>query len=121
MSFGFNQLYEIQRRKTIVCEKTDGMRFLLIEVIYYGQPPMVFLVDRQYRFRIVWHYHPSEASHHLPKNTNISKNLTIANIFDGELVFDKAWRKGQENSIPIFLIFDCLVANTFNLIALPFS
>ena len=40
------------------------------------------------------------------------------NLFDGELVIDKPWRK--DNTAPIFLTFDALVVNTINVIASPF-
>ena len=40
-------------------------------------------------------------------------------MFDGELVADKPWRK--DNSAPIFLVFDALVVNQVNMIALNFS
>jgi hypothetical protein len=40
--------------------------------------------------------------------------MQIVNLFDGELVIDHPWRKN--NSAPIFLIFDSLLANTENLI-----
>lgn len=33
VSFGFENLKMIQTTKTIVCEKTDGFRFLLVEVL----------------------------------------------------------------------------------------
>ncbi len=42
----------------------------------------------------------------------------ITNLFDGELVIDKPWRK--DNSSPIFLIFDALIVNTVNVVSSPF-
>jgi hypothetical protein len=44
--------------------------------------------------------------------------MLIANLFDGELVIDRPWR--QDNSAPIFLIFDALIVNSTNLISSPF-
>jgi hypothetical protein len=43
----------------------------------------------------------------------------LRNIFDGELVQDKPWRKGQ--SEPVFLVFDALLVDRKNLISLPFD
>ena len=94
------------------------MRFMLIEILW-GEQTLLFLVDRQFKFRMVWHFHPSEVKSYI--KTNITRPLQLVNVFDGELVIDKAWRKGEANSVPIFLIFDCILVNTVNLIALPFS
>jgi hypothetical protein len=33
ISFGLENLMDLQRTKTIVCEKTDGMRFFLLEAV----------------------------------------------------------------------------------------
>jgi len=103
--------------KTLVCEKTDGMRFLLLEILI-GRQLMVFLVDRQYNFRMVSHFHTTTPNPYLPEGTNLSK-VMIANFFDGELVVDSPWRK--ESLAPIFLIFDALIVNTSNVIGEPFN
>ena len=78
---------------------------------------MVFLIDRQYNFRMVSHFHPTTPTPHLPPNTQLSK-IVIANLLDGELVVDSPWRK--DSSAPIFLIFDALIVNTKNILADPF-
>lgn len=51
---------------------------------------------------------------------NGQTEMIIRNIFDGELVRDKAWR-GPASTEPIFLIFDALLIDKKNLIALPFN
>lgn len=79
---------------------------------------MVFLVDRQYNFRMVSHFHTTSPNPYLPEGTNLSK-VIIANFFDGELVVDSPWRK--ESLAPIFLIFDALIVNTSNVIGEPFN
>lgn len=33
ISFGLDNLKTLQMQKTLVCEKTDGMRFLMLEVL----------------------------------------------------------------------------------------
>ena len=43
----------------------------------------------------------------------------LRNVFDGELINDRPWRKGQ--SEPVFLVFDALCIDRKNLIALPFD
>ena len=44
-------------RKTVVCEKTDGVRFFLCEVSYWSKgvlmPSIWLMIDREYNFRQV--------------------------------------------------------------------
>jgi len=54
VSFDFDDIMKIQERKTIVCEKTDGMRYLLCEIAM-GDQNLIFLIDRNYKFKQVWH------------------------------------------------------------------
>ena len=109
VSFSFDELTVIQSKKSIVCEKTDGFRFLLVEVIR-GNQTLLFLVDRQYKFRQIWHFHPSEPKPFMQQNSQLNRAFHIVNIFDGELVNDHPWRK--DNSAPIFLIFDSILTNS---------
>jgi len=43
---------QIQIKETIVCEKSDGVRYFLCELVVRNQPSWV-LVDRSYDFRNV--------------------------------------------------------------------
>lgn len=116
ISFSHDNLKTIQMNKTLVCEKTDGMRFLLLEVLIGQQNVMTFLIDRQYNFRMVSHlYHSTPVPYLIP---NSRTGFMIVNFWDGELVIDRAWRKNS--SAPIFLVFDALITNTQNLISSPF-
>jgi hypothetical protein len=99
---------EIQCSKTIVCEKTDGVRFLMVEVLL-GKDQLTLLVDREYTFRLVSHLHPQSCSEHLIDRSQKRDSLQIVNVFDGELVSDRPWR--ENNTAPIYLVFDCLVVN----------
>jgi hypothetical protein len=77
----------------LVLEKSDGLRYLLIETTC---PEEMFLVDRKYTFRKVF---PRFA---LPIKSNSTKRQ-IFNIFDGELILDR------HSKIPTYLIFDAIL------------
>lgn len=83
-----------------MCEKSDGMRYLL----YLTEDPLGreahFLIDRRNDF---W-YVPFEKLHFpIPKNT---AGYHINTIIDGELVMDKVPGGGTQ---PKYLVFDCMV------------
>ncbi len=63
-------------RKYLVCEKSDGLRYFLIETLEH----LFYLVDRKYDVRkvIPRYFDPRPA---------LSK-AKILNIFDGELILD---------------------------------
>ena len=75
----------------------------------------MFLIDRQYNFRLVSHLHPSSPA---PFMDTRPAGLCIVNLFDGELVDDKPWRK--DSSAPIFLVFDSLVVNKQSVVGSAF-
>lgn len=50
VSFQYESMYNLQRVETIVCEKTDGVRFFLVEVIFQKKAYW-FTIDRQFTFR----------------------------------------------------------------------
>jgi len=114
-------------RKTIVCEKTDGVRFFLCEILKKldsGQVQTIWLViDRKYSVRQV-SLKVDLAPHGFETWPRHQRHLWVRNIFDGELVWDNkntdnAWR--QRHPDPLFLVFDALVINGTNLMPLPFN
>ena len=47
VSFQYESMYNLQRVETIVCEKTDGVRFFLLEVVDFDKA-FWLTIDRQY-------------------------------------------------------------------------
>ena len=109
-------MYQLQMKETIVCEKSDGVRYFLCELVVRNQPTWL-LVDRQYDFRnVALSFDMADINHgkYQDKDSSI-----LRNVFDGELIQDKPWRKGQ--SEPVFLVFDALLVDRKNLIGLTFD
>jgi hypothetical protein len=50
VSFAQTHMYRLQQSETIVCEKSDGVRYLLCEISNKNQTAWV-LIDRGYKFR----------------------------------------------------------------------
>ena len=124
-------LKEVNCRKTVVCEKTDGVRFFLCEMIRKvpNQPhvdSMWLLVDRKYVVRQVSLRFDldSQSVESMTKRFAKGKSWVVRNILDGELVWDtlkdeSLWRTKHPN--PIFLVFDALVINGTNLMPMNFT
>eukprot|EP00347_Sterkiella_histriomuscorum_P022369 403330727 len=93
VSFQQSNIYQIQQHKFIVCEKSDGLRYFLIET----NKKEFYIVDRQFNIRKV-----------SPRYIDFSQTApsAIVNIFDGELVLDN-----HQRDIPIFLVFDAMLVN----------
>ena len=124
ISFDYNNMQTIQSRKTVVCEKTDGVRFFLCEVAVWKKErmdqPIFLLVDREYNFRRVL---PTfDILEETPSSRpNKETHFQLRNVLDGELVIDNKWREGERKSSPIFLVFDALIVNNSNLMYQPFT
>jgi len=78
ISFLNKHMYELQRDRYLVCEKTDGMRFFLVKTTTGDY----FLVDRSYKVLRVKVWLDKEG-----RGREIDK-LVFDSIFDGELVRD---------------------------------
>ena len=76
------------------------------------------MIDRKYNFRRVC---PIIDDPKQEPPAREGGGYKLRNIFDGELVIDSKWRPGLETGIPIFLIFDVLVADAKNLMPFPFT
>lgn len=114
---------QLQQRQTLVCEKTDGMRYLLLEAINGTGKTWWILVNRKYDMYMVKAApDQGEIIHQGDRASN--SRLEIRNLFDGELVNDKEWRSKNvytgEKPKPIFLVFDAILVNRSNEMASPF-
>jgi mRNA guanylyltransferase len=100
VSFAAKHLQELRREDYYVCEKTDGMRFLmyLTEDGPDGSQ-VVYLIDRKNNYYWIPHLH---FPHHEDKTFQRFHTNTI---LDGELVEDKL--PGRD-PVMKFLVFDCL-------------
>lgn len=76
------------RRGYVVCEKSDGVRYLLV-LLMFAEKPLAVLVNRDLRMFQV--------------EVKADKEYFQGSVFDGELVFA---RSGQEEGDRIFLVFD---------------
>ena len=76
----------------------------------------MFLVDRKYIIKQVWAFN-SEG--HLSSRPPLTTQLTVTNVFDGELVLDED-ESGALNALPTYLVFDCLVLKAKSLMHLNF-
>lgn len=94
--------HDIRRNKYYVCEKTDGVRYLLIVAGRYG----CFLMDRKSNFTWVRLAVPKKHAEGPWPPRTLPSNWQCENyIYDGELVV------GFDGK-PVFYVFDTLVAGT---------
>ncbi|KAH8106803.1 mRNA capping enzyme [Cristinia sonorae] len=108
VSFTANDLDKLEKQDFWVCEKSDGIRVLLLvqtDVLTKGQS--VYFIDRHNTFRLLSGlFFPHHENPRVPlRNT----------IVDGELVLDYDPRTKQ--STMRFLAFDCLVVDDQNVMA----
>jgi hypothetical protein len=89
----------LKKKKYVVCEKSDGERYLLI-IIYIENNPMCLLLNRNNDFFFV--------------ELNITSEMFEGTIFDGELIQTK---NGNWN----YLIHDCIAFNKRSYINIPHS
>ena len=105
VSFSAKHLKELQEQDYYLCEKSDGIRFL----IYLTQDPngneATFLIGRKNEY-----YHVSGL--HFPISSEDEQAFHTRTIIDGELVQDK---KSDGTSELNFLVFDCLMIDGENL------
>lgn len=98
VSFSRAHREELKRQDYFVCEKTDGVRYLMYLTHDDQEGPCHYLIDRKNEYYYIRNlYFP----HHENKNTFHRDTL-----LDGELVEDK-YPDGR--TVRKFLVFDCLV------------
>ncbi|CDS07219.1 hypothetical protein LRAMOSA09742 [Lichtheimia ramosa] len=100
VSFGSEQLKELEREDYFVAEKSDGVRCLALLSVDEEKRPKVYLFDRKSNFHVV-----DNIRFPIPQDPKFRKCLTDT-IIDGELVLDK---EPDGTTQLRFLLFDCLV------------
>lgn len=107
VSFAKRHLEALRSEDYYVCEKSDGLRYLL----YLTADPATgneahFLIDRKNDYWLV-----SRPSTHIPTPDDI-QSFHKDTLLDGELVMDNV---GNGRYEPRYLVFDCLVLDGQNL------
>lgn len=98
------------RRSYYVCEKTDGIRYLLYLTKDEHNIETVYLIDRKNDY-----YFIQGRNLHFPRDGEESA-FHVDTIIDGELVMD---RQPDGSEMPSFLVFDCLVLDSMVLMERP--
>jgi mRNA guanylyltransferase len=87
-----------------VCEKSDGMRFLLYLTMGSHDEEVQYLIDRKNDY---WFIPPNGLHFPVPKNI---EGFHVNTLIDGELVMDRIPGSGQPPTFqPKYLVFDCMV------------
>ncbi|TVY58489.1 mRNA-capping enzyme subunit alpha [Lachnellula suecica] len=99
VSFARKHLEELTRQDYYVCEKSDGMRFLLYLTEDEHQQEAQYLIDRKNDYWFI----PKNGLH-FPIPHDVQQHH-INTLIDGELVMDKLPSGGFQ---PKYLVFDCM-------------
>ncbi|KIH92163.1 mRNA guanylyltransferase [Sporothrix brasiliensis 5110] len=100
VSFTRKHMEELRKQDYYVCEKTDGIRYLLYLTEDEEGAEIQYLIDRKNDY---WFLPPG--SLHLPRAED-EAGFHVKTLVDGELVMDDL---GHGEKQPTFLVFDCLV------------
>ncbi|KAI6091141.1 mRNA capping enzyme, alpha subunit [Hypoxylon rubiginosum] len=112
VSFCKKHLEELCREDYYVCEKSDGIRYLLYLTADHNGAETKYLIDRKNDYWWV----DSESLHFpLPGNTQA---FHVGTVLDGELVMDVHSDGRRE---PRYLVFDCLALDGQSLMARELS
>lgn len=103
VSFSRKHLEELLREDYYVCEKSDGMRYLLYMTDDEEGNEVHYFIDRKNDY---WYI--DRGSLHFPLPADRQKFHT-ATVLDGELVIDTMSDGRKE---PRYLVFDCLVLDS---------
>ncbi|KAI1761735.1 mRNA capping enzyme, alpha subunit [Hypoxylon sp. FL1150] len=111
VSFCKKHLEELCREDYYVCEKSDGIRYLMFLTADENGAETVYLIDRKNDYWWI-----EEALHFpLPNNTQA---FHVGTVLDGELVMDVHSDGRRE---PRYLVFDCLALDGQSLMARELS
>ncbi|KAH7348332.1 mRNA capping enzyme, catalytic domain-containing protein [Rhexocercosporidium sp. MPI-PUGE-AT-0058] len=100
VSFARRHLEALMKQDYYVCEKSDGMRYLLYLTTDEQGSEIHYLIDRKNDYWFI----PTGALHFpVPRDQQAFHTNTL---IDGELVFDKLPGGGTQ---PKYLVFDCMV------------
>ncbi|KAI1804379.1 mRNA capping enzyme, alpha subunit [Daldinia bambusicola] len=102
VSFTRKHLEELMREDYYVCEKSDGIRYLLYIAADEANQECHYLIDRKNDYWFI-----QEGSLHFPLPGN-QQAFHRGTILDGEMVVDKLSDGRQE---PRYLVFDCLAVD----------
>ena len=105
VSFAAKHIKELQKQDYYLCEKSDGLRFLLFLTEDPEGKEATFLIGRKNEYYRV-------SGLHFPISTEDEHVFHTQTIIDGELVLD---HKPDGISEVNFLVFDCLVVDGENL------
>ncbi|KAI0118680.1 mRNA capping enzyme [Nemania sp. FL0031] len=103
VSFTRKHLDELRRENYYVCEKSDGMRYLLYMTSDEQGQEVHYFIDRKNDYWFI-----NRGNLHFPLPGDQMKFHT-ATVLDGELVMDTLSDGRKE---PRYLVFDCLVLNS---------
>ncbi|KAK4161857.1 putative mRNA-capping enzyme subunit alpha [Cladorrhinum sp. PSN259] len=99
VSFSKKHINELRREDYYVCEKSDGIRYLLYLTQDDDHRECQYLIDRKNDY---WFLHQRNMHFPLPGNPG---GFHVDTLIDGELVMDDLPNGGKE---PKFLVFDLL-------------
>ncbi|KAJ9079603.1 hypothetical protein DSO57_1033627 [Entomophthora muscae] len=100
----------LEQEDYFVCEKSDGVRYLMLSV-HTSNGPATFLIDRNNSYHYI-------ESLFLPDKDNHNK-FHHETLLDGELVINKDKETNQKTLL--FLVFDLMVFNSGSITQRPFS
>ncbi|KYK57821.1 mRNA capping enzyme alpha subunit [Drechmeria coniospora] len=100
VSFARQHLDELTKQDYYVCEKSDGIRYLLYSTDDEAGNEAHYLIDRKNDYWFL-----NNRNLHFPR-VNDPSAFHTATLVDGELVWDSLPNGKKE---PRFLVFDCLV------------
>ncbi|PNP53622.1 hypothetical protein THARTR1_05746 [Trichoderma harzianum] len=100
VSFARQHLDELSRQDYYICEKSDGIRYILYLTEDENQGEAHYLIDRKNDYWFI-----TNKNLHFPRENDVSAFHT-ATLIDGELVWDNL-PNGEKQAR--FLVFDCLV------------
>ncbi|PHH63206.1 hypothetical protein CDD81_6158 [Ophiocordyceps australis] len=100
VSFARKHLDELTMQDYYVCEKSDGIRYLLYSTADENGGEAHYLIDRKNDYWFI-----TNRNLHFPL-VNDANSFHTATLVDGELVWDSLSNGKKE---PRFLVFDCLV------------
>lgn len=104
VSFARRHLEELKQRDYYVCEKSDGMRYLLYLTADHEGHEIHYLIDRKNDYWFV----PTDGLHF--PTTQSEQGFHTNTLIDGELVLDKVpGNHAPPKYQPNFLVFDCMV------------
>ncbi|KAG8746946.1 Dcp1p-Dcp2p decapping enzyme complex alpha subunit [Ceratobasidium sp. 414] len=107
VSFGSRDLARLEREDYWVCEKSDGIRVLVLIVSFPSNDQEVYLIDRKNNYR-------QQEGLFFPHYTDPRRALGTT-LLDAELVMDYDPQTKQETLN--LLVFDCMVGDAQNLMS----